>query len=166
MTTDPKIEQLRAMKERAKLGGGEDRINRQHDRGKMTARERLDMLLDPGSFREMDVFVVQRERNFGMDEPENQIPGDSVVTGWGTINGRLVYVFSQDFTVIGGSLCRSPRRENRQDHGHGDEERRADHRPERLRRRTHSGRRRQPGRLRRHLPAQHAGIGRRAADFS
>ena len=107
MATDPKIEQLREMKERAKLGGGEDRIKRQHDRGKMTARERLDILLDPGSFNELDMFVIQRERNFGMDKPRNQIPGDSVVTGWGTINGRLVYVYSQDFTVFGGSLSRA-----------------------------------------------------------
>ncbi|PJF33265.1 MAG: methylmalonyl-CoA carboxyltransferase, partial [Candidatus Thermofonsia Clade 1 bacterium] len=68
------------------------------------ARERLELLLDPGSFRELDAFVVQRSRDFGMDKPENQILGDSVVTGWGTINGRLVYVYSQDFTVFGGSL--------------------------------------------------------------
>ena len=104
MTVDPKIEQLNDYRERSRQGGGEDRMQRQHDRGKMIARERLDLLLDPGSFRELDAFVVQRERNFGMDEPENQIPGDSVVTGWGTINGRLVYVYSQDFTVFGGSL--------------------------------------------------------------
>jgi acetyl-CoA carboxylase carboxyltransferase component len=104
MTFDPKIEQLRAMKRQAMQGGGEARVQRQHDRGKMTARERLDLLLDPGSFRELDAFVVQRERNFDMDAPDKQILGDSVVTGWGTINGRLVYVFSQDFTVFGGSL--------------------------------------------------------------
>ncbi|GAB4409305.1 MAG: acyl-CoA carboxylase subunit beta [Anaerolineae bacterium] len=77
---------------------------RQHKAGKLTARERIDLLLDPGSFRELDAFVVHRERNFGMDEPDKQFLGDSVVTGWGTINGRLVYVFSQDFTVMGGSL--------------------------------------------------------------
>jgi acetyl-CoA carboxylase carboxyltransferase component len=104
MADDPKIADLRARKEKSKQGGGEARINRQHDRGKMTARERLDLLLDSGSFHELDSFVVQRERNFGMDAPEKQIPGDSVVTGWGTINGRLVYVYSQDFTVFGGSL--------------------------------------------------------------
>ncbi|HQA69072.1 MAG TPA: acyl-CoA carboxylase subunit beta, partial [Aggregatilineales bacterium] len=92
--------------EAAKQGGGEERIRRQHERGKMTARERLDVLLDPGSFHELDMFVVQRETNFGMDTPENRIPGDSVVTGWGTIHGRLVYVYSQDFTVFGGSLSR------------------------------------------------------------
>ncbi len=104
MTLDPKIEQLRILKEQAKQGGGKERIERQHKQGKMTARERIELLLDPGSFRELDAFAVQRERNFGMDQPDNQILGDSVVTGWGTINGRLVYVFSQDFTVFGGSL--------------------------------------------------------------
>ncbi len=104
MTTDPKIERLRAMREQSRQGGGEERIARQHERGKLTARERLDLLLDPGSFRELDSFVIQRERNFGMDAEENQVLADSVVTGWGTINGRLVYTFSQDFTVFGGSL--------------------------------------------------------------
>ena len=104
MTADPKIEQLHQLRDQSKLGGGEERIQRQYERGKMTARERLEVLLDPGSFHELDAFVVQRERNFGMDRPENQILGDSVVTGWGTINGRLVYAYSQDFTVFGGSL--------------------------------------------------------------
>ncbi|HEC22317.1 MAG TPA: acyl-CoA carboxylase subunit beta [Chloroflexi bacterium] len=104
MTLDPKIEELRALKAKAREGGGEARIKRQHEKGKLTARERLDLLLDPGSFRELDAFVIHRERNFGMDRPENQILGDSVVTGWGTIHGRLVYVYSQDFTVFGGSL--------------------------------------------------------------
>jgi acetyl-CoA carboxylase carboxyltransferase component len=104
MTTDPKIEQLRALRRQAMQGGGETRIAHQHEKGKLIARERLDLLLDPGSFRELDSFVVQRERNFDMDAPDKQILSDSVVTGWGTINGRLVYVFSQDFTVFGGSL--------------------------------------------------------------
>ncbi|GAB4467740.1 MAG: acyl-CoA carboxylase subunit beta [Anaerolineae bacterium] len=104
MKPDPKLQQLREMRERAKRGGGPERIAKQREKGKLTARERLDILLDPGSFREIDAFVVHRERNFGMDDPERQYLGDSVVTGWGTINGRLVYVFSQDFTVLGGSL--------------------------------------------------------------
>jgi len=104
MASNPKIEQLEIMRDSSKQGGGEARIQRQHDQGKLTARERLDLLLDPGTFRELDSFVIQRERNFGMDAEENQILGDSVVTGWGTINGRLVYVYSQDFTVFGGSL--------------------------------------------------------------
>ena len=101
---DPKIRRLRALKEQAKLGGGQARIERQHAAGKLTARERIDLLLDPGSFHEIDAFVVQREHLFGMDDPAKKIPGDSVVTGWGAIDDRLVYVFSHDFTVFGGSL--------------------------------------------------------------
>ena len=107
MTDTPKAAkyvQLQQMRARSQAGGGAERIAKQHKAGKLTARERLDLLLDPGSFRELDAFVVQRSRDFGMDKPENQILGDSVVTGWGTINGRLVYVYSQDFTVFGGSL--------------------------------------------------------------
>jgi len=99
-----KIEQLNQMRLKSAAGGGPKRVDKQHQSGKLTARERLDLLLDPGSFREIDAFVVQRERNFGMDKPDKQFLGDSVVTGWGTINGRLVYVYSQDFTVMGGSL--------------------------------------------------------------
>jgi acetyl-CoA carboxylase carboxyltransferase component len=102
--SDPKIEQLNALRYQARQGGGEDRIAKQHQQGKMTARERLELLLDTGSFREMDPFIIHRERNFGMDGPDKQFLGDSVITGWGTINGRLVYVYSQDFTVLGGSL--------------------------------------------------------------
>ena len=86
----------------ARLGGGQKRIDAQHGRGKLTARERVDLLLDEGSFEEFDMFVTHRCTDFGM---ENQKPaGDGVVTGWGTINGRMVYVFSQDFTVLGGSV--------------------------------------------------------------
>ena len=90
------------MRERALLGGGEARIRRQHDKGKYTARERLELLLDKGSFRELDPFVTHRSHNFGMEK--NRPLGDGVVTGYGTVDGRLVYVFSQDFTVFGGSL--------------------------------------------------------------
>jgi len=86
----------------ARLGGGQKRIDAQHGKGKLTARERLEVLLDPGSFEEYDMFVTHRAVDFGMNE--NIIPGDGVVTGWGTINGRTTYVFSQDFTVFGGSL--------------------------------------------------------------
>ncbi len=100
--TNPKIEQLRQMKQQAHLGGGEDRLAAQKAKGKLTARERIDVLLDKGSFHEVDALVVHRETNFGMDK--KKFMGDSVVTGWGTIDGRLVYVFSQDFTVFGGSL--------------------------------------------------------------
>ncbi|MBL8134264.1 MAG: acyl-CoA carboxylase subunit beta [Anaerolineae bacterium] len=105
MTTNghnAKIEQLREMRAKSHAGGGPDRVKRQHDAGRNTAYERLDILLDPGSFRELDAFVRHRARDFGMDQAD--FPGDSVVTGWGTINGRLVYVYSQDFTVLGGSL--------------------------------------------------------------
>ena len=86
----------------AELGGGEKRLKAQHDKGKLSARERLDLLLDEGSFVEMDRFVVHRSHDFGLDE--QRIYGDGVVTGYGRIEGRLVYVFSQDFTVFGGSL--------------------------------------------------------------
>ncbi|HEY72608.1 MAG TPA: acyl-CoA carboxylase subunit beta [Thermoflexia bacterium] len=102
MTVDPKIQQLRDMREKAQLGGGEKRVERQHAKGKLTARERIEKLLDPGSFREMDMFVTHRTVGFGMEE--KKFLSDSVVTGWGTIDDRLVYVFSQDFTVFGGSL--------------------------------------------------------------
>ncbi|GAB4444349.1 MAG: acyl-CoA carboxylase subunit beta [Anaerolineae bacterium] len=101
---DAKIEHLRAMREQSVQGGGPERVQRQHEKGKLTARERLEILLDSGSFHEIDAFVTQREVNFGMDRPENKILSDSVVTGWGTVDGRLVYVFSQVFTVFGGSL--------------------------------------------------------------
>ncbi|MCB8969067.1 MAG: acyl-CoA carboxylase subunit beta [Chloroflexota bacterium] len=97
-----KIEQLNKLRAQSHAGGGEKRIAQQKAKGKMTAHERIELLLDRGSFHELDAFVTHRERNFGMDK--QIIPGDSVVTGWGTIDGRLVYVFSQDFTVFGGSL--------------------------------------------------------------
>jgi propionyl-CoA carboxylase beta chain len=96
------LNELEARRANARLGGGQKRVDAQHGKGKLTARERLDVLLDPGSFEEYDMFVTHRATDFGMDE--TIIPGDGVVTGWGTINGRLTYVFSQDFTVFGGSL--------------------------------------------------------------
>jgi acetyl-CoA carboxylase carboxyltransferase component len=102
MSADPKIHELREKKAQSRLGGGADRIEAQHQRGRMTARERVDLLLDKGSFREVDAFVVHRTSDFGLDK--QKFPGDSVITGWGTIESRLVYVFSQDFTVFGGSL--------------------------------------------------------------
>ena len=96
------LEQLDARRQDARMGGGADRIAKQHDKGKLTARERIDLLLDEGSFEEYDMFVAHRCTDFGMEEQKPA--GDGVVTGWGTINGRMVYVFSQDFTVFGGSL--------------------------------------------------------------
>jgi acetyl-CoA carboxylase carboxyltransferase component len=102
MTLDPKIQKLRNMRAEAQLGGGKDRIDRQHAKGKLTARERIERLLDPGTFREVDLFVAHRTVGFGIED--QKILSDSVVTGWGKVDGRLVYVFSQDFTVFGGSL--------------------------------------------------------------
>ncbi len=96
------IDALEQRRADARLGGGQRRIDTQHSKGKLTARERLDVLLDPDSFEEYDMFVTHRSTDFGMEK--QVIPGDGVVTGWGTINGRMVYVFSQDFTVFGGSL--------------------------------------------------------------
>jgi propionyl-CoA carboxylase beta chain len=97
------IQRLDAKREAAKLGGGQRRIDAQHGKGKLTARERVELLLDEGSFEEWDMFVEHRCTDFGMDQAE-KIPGDGVVTGYGTINGRLVFIYSQDFTVFGGSL--------------------------------------------------------------
>ncbi|KZC98234.1 acyl-CoA carboxylase subunit beta [Oceanibaculum pacificum] len=96
------IQQLEVKREAARKGGGERRIEAQHAKGKLTARERIELVLDPGSFEEWDMFVEHRCNDFGM--AEQKVPGDGVVTGYGTINGRLVFVFSQDFTVFGGSL--------------------------------------------------------------
>ncbi|MEO3428743.1 acyl-CoA carboxylase subunit beta [Pelagibius sp. CAU 1746] len=96
------LEQLAERRAEAHLGGGQGRIDAQHAKGKLTARERLEVLLDEGSFEEFDMYVTHRAVDFGM--AEKKVVGDGVVTGWGTINGRLVYVFSQDFTVLGGSL--------------------------------------------------------------
>src|SRR4030042_510836 len=101
-TTEEKIKGLRELNDKAKLGGGRKRIEDQHAKGKLTARERIDLLLDPGSFNELDRFVVHQCTEFGVGD--KKILGDGVVTGYGTIDGRLVYVFSQDLTVFGGSL--------------------------------------------------------------
>jgi len=102
MDTKRKKEMLHKLREESLLGGGQDRIDAQHAKGKMTARERIEALVDKGSFRELDAFVTHRTTDFGM--AKKQFLGDSVVTGWGQVNGRPVYVFSQDFTVFGGSL--------------------------------------------------------------
>jgi propionyl-CoA carboxylase beta chain len=101
VTSDP-IQQLEDLERKAELGGGAERIERQHAAGKLTARERIELLLDPGSFVEMDKFVTHRCTDFGMDQ--QKVYGDGVVTGYGYIDGRLVYLFAQDFTVFGGSL--------------------------------------------------------------
>jgi propionyl-CoA carboxylase beta chain len=96
------IEALEQKRAAARAGGGERRMENQHAKGKLTARERIDLLMDEGSFEEFDMFVEHRSHEFGMEE--QRVPGDGVVTGWGTVNGRPVYVFSKDFTVFGGSL--------------------------------------------------------------
>ncbi len=101
-TTREKLEELRRLREEALLSGGQKRIDAQHKKGKLTARERLDLLLDPGTFQETDMFATHRATDFGL--AEQKVLGDGVVTGYGKIDGRLVYVFSQDFTVFGGSL--------------------------------------------------------------
>jgi methylmalonyl-CoA decarboxylase alpha subunit len=101
-TIQEKIQDLKARQEKVKQGGGAKRIEKQHASGKLTARERIEKLLDPGTFVELDQFVHHRCTNFGMEKEE--APGEGVVTGYGTVDGRLVYVFAQDFTVVGGSL--------------------------------------------------------------
>lgn len=102
MTADPRMQKIEEMRAQAQLGGGQARIDRQHAKGKLTARERIEQLLDSDTFRELDMFAAHRTVGFGIEE--QKYLSDSVVTGWGKIDGRLVYVFSQDFTVFGGSL--------------------------------------------------------------
>lgn len=102
MDTNKQLDHLLQLRAEARLGGGQDRIDKQHAMGRLTARERIDLLLDADSFEEFDMFKIHRCRDFGMEN--TVIPGDGVVTGHGTIHGRIVYVFAQDFTVLGGSL--------------------------------------------------------------
>ena len=101
MSLEDKLKQLDELNAQAELGGGPDRIDAQHERGKLTARERIELLLDPGTFTEFDRFKVNRPKDFEVGD--GQILGDGVVTGSGRIDGRVVFVFSQDFTVFGGS---------------------------------------------------------------
>ena len=102
MSMDEKLARLKDLQRESELGGGEDRLKAQHAKGKLSARERLDLLLDEGTFVELDRFVTHRSTEFGLDK--KKVLGDGVVTGYGKVHGRLVYVFSQDFTVFGGSL--------------------------------------------------------------
>ena len=102
MSIHDKLSRVEELRRAAIEGGGSERVQTQHDRGKLSARERLDLLMDEGSFVELDRFVTHRSTDFGL--ADNKILGDGVVTGYGTIHSRLVYVFSQDFTVFGGSL--------------------------------------------------------------
>ena len=101
-TVQEKIALLHKKLEKVKLGGGQERIDKQHAKGKMTARERIMKLFDEGTFVEIDQFVVHRCTNFGMEKKE--FPGEGVISGYGAVNGRLVYAYAQDFTVEGGSL--------------------------------------------------------------
>src|SRR3989338_3732261 len=102
MSLKEKLEELEKRSQEALIAGGQERIDKHHAAGKVTAPERIDLLLDPGSFVEKDRFVTHRCSEFGIDK--QKIPGDGVVTGYGKIEGRLVFVFAQDFTVFGGSL--------------------------------------------------------------
>ena len=100
--SENKLEQLGSMREQSRMGGGERRIQQQHDRGKLTARERVRDLLDEGTFQELDAFVTHRATDFGM--ADNKTLSDAVVTGYGNVDGRQIFVFAQDFTVQGGSV--------------------------------------------------------------
>ncbi|MEK7217004.1 MAG: carboxyl transferase domain-containing protein, partial [Chloroflexota bacterium] len=102
MPSQDSIARLDSLRAESRLGGGQARIDQQHSRGKLTARERIALLMDPGSFEELDAFVVHRATDFGV--ADQRYLGDAVVTGYGRVDGRLVFVFSQDFTVFGGSL--------------------------------------------------------------
>ena len=101
-STDKKLAELRERKQAAQLGGGQERIDKIHASGRLTARERINLLFDPGTFQEMGVFVEHRATDFGMDK--KRIPGDGVVAGYGSVAGRQTYAFAQDFTVFGGTL--------------------------------------------------------------
>lgn len=152
-----KINELISFREQAKMGGGQKRIDSQHKKGKLTARERIEMLLDEGSFEEFDMFVKHRCTNFGIDK--ESYFGDGVVTGYGTIDGRLVYVFSQGLHRLRRFAFRNLRSQNLQGHGHGNEKRRAADRHQRLGRSAYPGGCQQPFRLHRDLPAQHPRLG-------
>ncbi|MDH3425902.1 MAG: methylmalonyl-CoA carboxyltransferase, partial [Acidimicrobiia bacterium] len=102
MSTEKRIEELRRLREEAEHAGSQRAVDRQHEQGKLTARERLGLLLDKGTFQEVDMFVRHRTAAFGSEQ--NRPPGDAVVTGWGTVDGKTVFVFAEDFTVFGGSL--------------------------------------------------------------
>jgi len=112
---DSKVEVLKKKIEQSKWGGGEKRIAGQHEKGKLTACERIELLMDPGSFEEIGALVIHRTIDFGMNKQHYY--GDGVITGYGTVNGRLVYVFAQDFTVFGGALSETHAEKNLQDHG-------------------------------------------------
>jgi len=148
-------EQLDQKRAAARLGGGEKRIAAQHAKGKLTARERIEVLLDEGTFEEWDMFVEHRCADFGMED--NKIPGDGVVTGYGMINGRLVFVFSQDFTVFGGALSEAHAEKICKIMDQAMKVGASRHWPERFGWRPHPRRRGLTWRLRRGVPAQRDG---------
>ena len=128
-TFDERLAQLQELRQAA-VHSAPEQERKQHERGKLTARERIELLLDPGSFSELDKFVTHRATDFGMEQQE--VLGDGVVTGYGTVEGRQVCVFAQDFTVFGGSLCGAYAREDLQGHGPGRPASAPGHRPQRL----------------------------------
>jgi hypothetical protein len=146
----------------AEVGGGESRRKKQREEGKLNARERIALLLDDGTFEETDRFVTHRATDFGMED--KRYPGDGIVTGYGRIDGRTVFVFAQDFTVFGGSLSRGERSEDCEADGYGAEGGRAGDRAERLGRGADSGRGGVAGRVRGHFSAEHDGERGGAAD--
>ncbi len=163
-TTAGKLADLQRRIDEATHAGSARAVEKQHAKGKLTARERIDLLLDEGSFVELDEFARHRSTNFGLEQ--NRPYGDGVVTGYGTVDGRPVAVFSQDFTVFGGALGERLRREDRQGDGLRPEERLPGHRHQRLRWRAHPGGRRLAGHVRRDLPPQHPCLGRDPADLA
>ena len=163
MSIERKILELAHTREQAHRAGGEKRIASQHEKGKYTARERIEKILDAGSFEEFDMFVTHRCSDFDMQK--NQPLTDGVITGYGTIQGRLVFVFSQDFTIFGGSLSKAYAEKIVKVMEMAAKVGAPAHRHQRLGRGAHPGRGRFAGRLRRHFPAQRALFGRGAADL-
>ena len=163
MDLEQKLTELKRRDSLADAGGGEERRAREHKQGKMSARERIEFLLDEGTFEETDKLVTHRCTDFGMDE--QKYFGDGFVTGYGRIEGRLVFVFAQDFTVFGGSLSETNAAKIVKIMDTAMRVGAPGHRPERFRRRAHSGRRDVAGRIRRHLPAQRAGFRRGPANL-
>ena len=160
---DRKLDELQDLRKRAQEGGGPERIDAQHRRGKLTARERIDLFLDEGSFQELDPFVTHRATDFGL--ADKRFLGDAVVTGYGKVHGRLTFLYSQDFTVLGGSLSEAVAQKICKVMDLASGQRRAGSRTDRLRRSTNPGGCRQPGRLRGYLPAQYTVLGGDTADI-
>ncbi len=164
MSTADKLDHLRTLREESHEGGGATRLEQQHARGKLSARERLDLLLDEDSFTELDAFVTHRASEFGLDE--ERYLGDGVITGLRSHRRAAGVRLQPGLHRLRRVALGGARREDLQGDGPGDREWRADHRTLRLRGRAHPGRRRQSWRLRGHLPAQHPGFGCHPADLA